>query len=184
MSGGGQRRPRQWLKGDCPLVFGEPLCLQHPFSTGTAATRRGPGLGPQRQATGPFVCSKIEDTVFFSPAEGRSGRRRPSLGPSCGVAGPGRPSAVLATASWIATVRAPHQRFAPGRRALSKEGPSEVAQRLLIPPPAYLRAEDQQSLWTPCKLGIRGSFAALGNPQRGPINLDCAGLRVTRPCKG
>ncbi|CAE7363592.1 unnamed protein product, partial [Symbiodinium sp. KB8] len=36
----------------------------------------------------------------------------------------GRPSAVLATASWIATVRAPHQRFAPGRRALSKEGPT------------------------------------------------------------
>ena len=37
--------------------------LYNQHSSGTTATRHGPGLGPQRQATGPFVGSKVEDTV-------------------------------------------------------------------------------------------------------------------------
>ena len=32
--------------------------LYNQLSSGTTATRHGPGLGPQRQATGPFACSK------------------------------------------------------------------------------------------------------------------------------
>ena len=40
------------------------LCrLYNQLSSGTTATRHGPGLGPQRQVTGPFACSKVEDTV-------------------------------------------------------------------------------------------------------------------------
>ena len=35
----------------------------HVLCSGMLLTTRLTGSGPQRQATGPFVCSKVEDTV-------------------------------------------------------------------------------------------------------------------------
>ena len=44
----------------------------------------------------------------------------PSLGPGSGAAGHARPKAVLATASWTATERAPHQRLAQPEDAAAR----------------------------------------------------------------
>ena len=95
-----------------------------------------------------FMSARLSRLYNLQPAAfppyGRSGRRLapsfaarsrtrskegPSLGPCCGAAGR-RPSAVLATASWIATERAPHQRLAqPAAAALLTAGGARRARR-------------------------------------------------------
>ena len=96
--------------------------------------------------------------------------------PCCGAAGQGRPSAFLATASWIATEKAPHQRLAqPAAAALFTAG---CARRARSGRGCALTAA------APHSVKVCRRFAALGDLLHRPINLDGAGLRVTRACKG
>ena len=87
----------------------------------------------------------------------------PSLGPGCGSAGHGRPSAVLVTAIWTATESVPHQRFDHRGRAESPEAHpvTDEALRPCTPPAADLAAEHEQLLRPASReLGVCHALAA------------------------
>ena len=75
-------------------------------------TAGGPGLGTQGQEARPGPSLVVRSSTRSSAG--------PSLGPGSGAAGHARPKAVLATASWTATERAPHQRLAQPEDAAAR----------------------------------------------------------------
>ena len=137
--------------------------LYNQLSSGTAATRQGPGVGPQREATGPFVYSKVEDTVQkkgrrSAPAVEQRARRSQAQywQRRVGSRWKERPTSVSPR-------RRPPRSSLLGVRGQPVSG--RVRARTTATPHSTVRLSSSRGptiLWTPCKRGIRGPFAALG----------------------